>query len=103
MPRILENVLVKFEELDDRGDVFATPEDKSIFQTIMDYKVGFVPIKGNRIKLRFTKYNKDMNPNEYLGKYGRCILSFKTFSFPSNQYSGKVTNLIIYLNHIDIV
>lgn len=100
---LLEDVLVKFEEFNEKGDILANPENKTIFNTLMNYQADMVPIKGNRIKLRLTKYTKELDPDTYMGKYGRCILDLRTFRIPSKDTGDKIKILIIYLNHIDIV
>lgn len=102
----LEDVLFKFDELNAKGDILATPQDKSIFNTIMSHKVDFVPIKGGQVKLRLSKYNKDINPEKYLGKYCKCILRFRVFAYKdyfNPEKIEKTKSLIIYLNHFDIV
>lgn len=100
---LLENILVKFEEFNEKGDILATPENKNIFNTLINYQADMVPIKGKRIKLRHTKYTKDLDPNTYMGKYGRCILEVRSFNMPSKDTGDKIKILIIYLKHIDIV
>jgi hypothetical protein len=103
MSQIIENVLVKFDGFNEKGDILATPEDKSIFQKLMSQNVDFVPIVGNQLKIRLTRYNKDINPNTYIGKYARCILRTKVFRFPKQGTPEIIKSLIIYLNHMDIV
>lgn len=101
--KTMTDVLVKFDEFNEKGDILATPEDKSIFKYLMDHNVMFVPIKGGQIKLRPTKYMNDLHPNMYMGKYGKCIFEIKRFEYPKGGTSEMLTSIIIYLNHIDIV
>jgi len=103
MARIIENILVKFDGFNEKGEILATPEDKTIFQTLMSQNVTFVPIVGNQLKIRLTKYNKDINPNTYIGKYARCVFRTKVYRFPKAGTPEIVKSLIIYLNHMDIV
>lgn len=100
---ILENILVKFEEFNEKGDIFVTPENKNIFNTILNYQANMVPIKGSRLKVRLTKYTKELDPNLYMGKYGKCILEFRIFKPIQKETGERIKILIIYLKHIDIV
>lgn len=99
---IIENVLVKIVSVNEDGVILAMPEDKSIYNTIFNYQADRVPIVNKHIKIKRSKYTKDLDIEPYIGKYCKCILDFRKYTVNDKTTNERIRILILHLIQIDI-
>jgi hypothetical protein len=100
---ILEGILVKIVGVNQDGVILAVPEDKTILNTIINYQSDRLPIVGNNIKIKRSKYTKTLDIEPYIGKYAKCIIELKNYTVNDKVTKNRIKILILHLLQIDIV